>query len=679
MASPTPPTSLQQFVSDTQLDLLPLMQNYRKPQQQYTTPFTNLAPPSDEVDLLFTPPGHRLTFIDNKQGVRRLSAENAAKHRHAIFTAPKETERQHMSDEVINSLSDQDPGRALLDLERFESITNDIAPFSLFRGPFGVSKLPPLSEPEDTSPESNDGHIPFDDWFSEPSTFPLPVEEIDFFSSLIHDPGEVLNDNTELWNLIPSPPRDIEGAFEMSPSPPDIVPMHFNENVEAWAILSYYKEKIVPLISPFEHGQEAPWGTLVVSCAVNTLGETVMNGNPSNARFTLLHALLSASSFHMGQHSAMEVKHWITTGEAYLKRAEHHFMRCIEEAYTSATKKSKYKEVLMAILSLSTAYMIKGDPEKRLACLIQAEKFINANGFSQSNLSPKRRALHHCYAYMRIMAETTSIDSLSTQLANTSLSDDGTAHADFRISRDIAFSDNIMAMEKDPNVAQRDLHLAIPGRWSLTLFPKMYGVAESFLMLLSQVIRLANERDLSMREGKEGMLNLKEFWTRAKAIEKGIHLLVSSCRTGYMRNNFEDENQSEAANIRAQTMYTALLIFFHRRIYDLDAALLQTEVDAVRDSLETIQQGEVGQDYGNTASLIWPAFIAACEAVSPASQLFFSAWFDRCYATTGLSNVALAKQVFETIWTKRRETGLYGEMCSWPEVLRAKKIRLMCT
>lgn len=55
-----------------------------------------------------------------------------------------------------------------------------------------------------------------------------------------------------------------------------------------------------------------------------------------------------------------------------------------------------------------------------------------------------------------------------------------------------------MAIEKDPSVAQWDLHLGIPGRWSLTLFPKIHGVAESFLMLLSQVIRLANERGLSM-------------------------------------------------------------------------------------------------------------------------------------------------------------------------------------
>lgn len=236
-----------------------------------------------------------------------------------------------------------------------------------------------------------------------------------------------------------------------------------------------------------------------------------------------------------------------------------------------------------------------------------------------------------------------------------------------------------MAIEKDPSVAQRDLHLAIPGRWSLTLFPKIYGVAESFLMLLSQVIRLANERDLSMRQPSgEGRLDLKDFWLRAKALEKGIHILLSSCKSG-TSSIYEDEGQLERNNARAHAMYTALLIFFHRRIYDLDAALLQREVDAVRDSLICTQQDEAGRGDDNTASLIWPAFIAACEAIHIESQLFFSAWFDSCFTGTGLVSASLAKQVIEMIWAKRLEPGLDGESCSWPEIFRVKKIRLMCT
>ena len=277
------------------------------------------------------------------------------------------------------------------------------------------------------------------------------------------------------------------------------------------------------------------------------------------------------------------------------------------------------------------------------------------------------------------MAETTSIAvNLTVNPSGTAFfADEDPAYTDFRICPNITFSDNIMAMEKDPGVAQRDLHLAIPGQWRLTLFPKMYGVAESFLMLLSQVIRLANERDRSLENGDERMLHLKDFWIRAKALEKGIHHLLASCTSRHLANY--EGVASELGDARAQAMYTALLIFFYRRIYDLDASLLQQEVDRVQGFLVRIQQDGIGHSEGNTATLIWPAFIAACEAVSVESQLFFSSWFDICVTMTGLVNASLAKQIFETIRAKRREAGRYGERCSWPDVLRAKRIILMCT
>lgn len=319
--------------------------------------------------------------------------------------------------------------------------------------------------------------------------------------------------------------------------------------------------------------------------------------------------------------------------------------------------------------------MIKGDSEQRLSCLIQAERFISINGFKTSTLSPKRRALHHCYAYMRIMAETTSINhNLSANLVRTNHSDETMPYTDFRIYPNIVFSDNILAMEKDPAVAQRDLHLAIPGRWSLTLFPKIYGIAESFLMLLSQVIRLANERDIALHQSEEGVLNLRDFWIRAKALEKAIRVLLVSCDG---RTQWEDESQVEGKP-RARAMYTALLIFFHRRINDLDPSLLQREVEAVRHSLERLQVDEAGLGGENMATLIWPAFIAACETVHSEAQIFFTSWFQSCFAMTGLINASVARQVIEMIWAKREERGLDGEMCGWPDILRAKKIRLMC-
>jgi hypothetical protein len=91
-----------------------------------------------------------LTFIDSNQGVRRLSAENAAKHRQAIITGTytphasrmtrltpiyTKTERQCMGIEVVKSVSNPNPTQALIDLGRFHQFSDLTSPFSFFQGP----------------------------------------------------------------------------------------------------------------------------------------------------------------------------------------------------------------------------------------------------------------------------------------------------------------------------------------------------------------------------------------------------------------------------------------------------------------------------------------------------------------------------------------------------------------
>lgn len=323
--------------------------------------------------------------------------------------------------------------------------------------------------------------------------------------------------------------------------------------------------------------------------------------------------------------------------------------------------------------------MMKGDPEKRREYLVQTEKLICIKGLSQPKLSTKKRALHHCYAYMRIMAETTCIANklnMNPMEAGSVLSEAISYGGDFRIHPNLVISTSTMTMEKDPEMAQRDLHLAIPGRWSSTLFPTVYGVDEIFLMLLSQVIRLANERDLSMTSDVTGGMSLKDFWTRAKALERAIDQLVSTTDLSHAR--YCSEEAPMHTNVTAQAMYSGLCIFFYRRVYEIDPAMLQDKVTAMRAILSQIQEDEGHHQYGSSAALIWPAFIAACEAVEPELQEFFSSWFECCARTTALIHAAVAKRIFEGIWIQRRDVGLRGEMCSWPDVLRDGHIRFTC-
>ncbi|KAJ5384169.1 Protein of unknown function DUF3468 [Penicillium concentricum] len=618
----------------------------------------------------------QLTFIHDKEDIRWLSAGNAARHRHSIFT---DVERRDMTLQIVSSVPHRNPDQAIVDLERLESDISCSKPFSLFRGPFGAFRWPQslLSSP---LPPDRDEILPFSsDWFEQLEEVPRE-EDVSFSLDVLDALNQDNGDDLTLETPSLQPAQSIKTIFHEPSLQVELSPYLSVGNVEGWSLLSHYKDRIIPLISPLRRGEETPWMSLVVPCAMATLADLMLKGSSNHARLALLNAVWSTSAFHLGNNSVPCLEQWTFSGGVYLTRAQYHFQRCMEESCISVTKISKYKEILMAILSLSNAFMIKGDPEMRRAYLIQTEKFICIKGLSQPALSANKRALHHCYAYMRIMAETTCIaDRLSNNLTGPSgASNENTIYGgDFRLYPNLVFSTTTMTMEKDPGMAQRDLHLAIPGRWSSTLFPTLYGIDEIFLMLLSQVIRLANERDLSMMsDAAENRLSLKEFWTRAKGLERAIDHLLSTANPSCVQSY--DEALPVVTTATAQAMYMALSIFFHRRIYEIDPAMLQANVSAIRSYLIQIQQEESDQKESNNAALIWPAFITACEAVSPELQVFFSSWFDNCARTTALVHASVAKQIFEKIWTKRRDVSVCEGIYSWPDILRDGDIKFMC-
>jgi len=316
---------------------------------------------------------YRLTFVnDNKQEIRKLNATNAAKHRRAIFTgmsisihlAPvliscTETERQDMSNEVVNSLPGRDHTRALLDIERFECMTNESVHFSFFRGPFGVSRLAQTPSSEEALPSDEEIPLLPDDWMLGLDQI-INQEELDFelIKSILDIPGKEQNNSLHPWSLISSNAEDVDLGLGTSPKIETPMPF-FSDYIEAWSILSHYKDRIVPLISPLGFGQEAPWLNLIMPCAITALSDLSANGTVSYAKLALLNALLSTSAFHMGNNSTMSIENWIATGNTYLKRAQQYFLRCMEYFCLSTGKISKYKEILMVILSLSTAYVCR--------------------------------------------------------------------------------------------------------------------------------------------------------------------------------------------------------------------------------------------------------------------------------------------------------------------------------
>jgi arginine metabolism regulation protein II len=262
-----------------------------------------------------------------------------------------------MSNEVIESVPDHNPTQALLDLERFDHCSDVTTPFSFFHGPFGVSRLSRVIETDVPDLDTDETTPSPRDWLAELDEILGQEEEIDLFSSLLDVSNDLPVDESWLLELISPVTEPIEVVSDSPRSQIVSHPSLFNDNHEAWSILSYYKDRIVHLISPLGRGQEGAWLSLVMPYAVNTLGELTMSGSANHARLALLNALLSTSAFHLGQNSVMRIDHWIKMGNSYLQKAESHFMKCVEENRIPGVKKNKYKEILMAILSLSSAYV----------------------------------------------------------------------------------------------------------------------------------------------------------------------------------------------------------------------------------------------------------------------------------------------------------------------------------
>lgn len=308
-----------------------------------------------------------------------------------------------MSDELTDSVSchAQDPGQILLDLD--QDCLDDYPeqrPFSVFRGPFGVARWESDDDQGDIDsnvPVDSDLNIGFSDFLNQDEVLSRWLldtgEHQENLVSIpqIQEPGDrdpspgplsrlwpvegTIFDNLDLslnsplaWHAQPQQ--------QLSPSSsPRSINLVTNDDPKSWLLLSYYRDRIIRLISPLpqqhHHNTDAagnndndPWGSLVMPCAMTTMAELTIGGTASHARLALLNALLATSAFHLHASSrGIAAEEWLVSGDGYTVAARRHLEGCLEETevdvhgFGSVRKRSKYKEVLMAMLCLANAFV----------------------------------------------------------------------------------------------------------------------------------------------------------------------------------------------------------------------------------------------------------------------------------------------------------------------------------
>ncbi|KAJ9654502.1 hypothetical protein H2198_006445 [Neophaeococcomyces mojaviensis] len=426
----------------------------------------------------------------------------------------------------------------------------------------------------------------------------------------------------------------------------------------ALLLLQHYSSIVIGALTPYRHSK-TPWHVLFLPYVRQCLAALVLNEGLDHAGICIFFGTLSVSAFSLG--ASTRSLEWLESAKTYKEQAQKVATTMLKYAY-DLPKKAKYKSILMALLTLVHCCIFSDDRERTDYYLLEAEKFIRLRGLKRRK-SRKVRLLHHCYVFTRVFHESMSFSSMDMThrylvrdaVESSGVVVDGSDTPDFRIKGWKDWHAEMMVL-KPQDEGENDLHLERPGFYPATLYPEIFGVPEPWLLLLSQVIRLGNEKDSAEQSDAIGPLELRDFSSRGKAIERAINQLdltsetdigsaADSCGNRHGIDPYVRRNMLEA-------MQAALIIYFYRRIYDIDASMLQPKVRNVRDCLLHNQQADADVPYGS-AEFIWPAFVAACEAEDADVRLCFSQWFEHYAQRTGLPNFTSAKELVERVWKEK--------------------------
>ncbi|KAM0185379.1 hypothetical protein ACHAPI_012216 [Fusarium lateritium] len=424
-------------------------------------------------------------------------------------------------------------------------------------------------------------------------------------------------------------------------NPSDVVSTPVENDVprDAVLLMKHYATTILRGMTPYRHSK-TPWHILFLPYVKGCLAALTLGEDMDQASLCAFYGTLSISASSMGGiHNSVK---WLEQGNTYKQKACLHFRIMLNMAY-DIPKKAKYKSILMALLTMVQLSILTGDKDEAEYYFLETEKFIRLRGLNRRK-SRKVRLLHHCYAFERLSHESTFTESRlnvdhRNQVRQAIEASGAGAHSRDSLSFRLTSWSNLdqeMFKVKGQTEGENDLHLQHPGIWSATLYPEIFGVPELHLFMLSLVIRLAREKDQCEALGSG--LSLREFMIRAKAVERWIKQLPVVRQAIWMTETPVDPEQQQSIDLLAnlaETMQHALAVYFYRRIYDLDPGMLEKHVIGVRDRLLDFDVLDAGMGYGSLR-LIWPAFIAACEANDIDLRAFFSKWFEDSAKRSGL-------------------------------------------
>ncbi|KAH8425171.1 Zn(II)2Cys6 transcription factor [Aspergillus melleus] len=486
---------------------------------------------------------------------------------------------------------------------------------------------------------------------------------ISFAEGLEGRPDEIAFQQS-LTNLSPSPSPALQESKRIPPLAPDL--------------LRYFKENVQSLSFPLRNSVKCPWQAIYLPSAMSTFAELSINRTTSHTRLSLFYSLLAASCLHMYARNE-SAENLNISGKRFKDIAAQHLGLAMNKEVLGPGR-AKYKEILVATLSMVMLAIFHGENSNAQAFLVDAEYLIRIRGLPKPHKSVKVRSLHHVYTYIRIMAESTCgcallnicPDRPSSSLL--SIESSPVSLRSFRMAHNILDGEIDIALEKGNKIGHNDIHLEIMGQWNETLFEDIYGIPESLLALLSQVIRLANEQELLHRGPTVDVRVTDELKRRASALEQ--YILSWEPPSTPLSAREEASREGQTTYFQARAMHQALILFYYRRVPNISAWILQDTVRKCLDFLVRSDNAHLGSAISDK-TIIWPGFMAACEALKPDLQSKSLDWLVTAGNRTSLGPFSAAAGTAQCVWKARAEAKDYT--LSWFDVMKHERCPIIAT
>jgi arginine metabolism regulation protein II len=213
------------------------------------------------------------------------------------------------------------------------------------------------------------------------------------------------------------------------------------------------------------------------------------------------------------------------------------------------------------------------------------------------------------------------------------------------------------------------------------MYDDIFGVSETWLSLVSQTTRLANKMDAVKGNEHANDTLFRLLQRRAARLED----MVCSFTARFVPRSTAEK--FAANNFMHKALNSGLVIFFYRRIRDVNPWILQSHVDDVISALELFDQALSNKTWEGPGTP-WPAFMAGCEAVAPEKRDKLMSWIERAASITGFDCYEKARELLLAVWQMRdgmsegrlrapQRSHPASTSISWVEVCREQKAWLM--